>query len=87
MHVISRLNSPAYACPYRRFAHALTDTDARPGAIVARYAFDVGLFHPLLHAGLSRRSFPPWAPLRMALVAPFVAESAARASAPMFASP
>jgi hypothetical protein len=26
------------------------------GAIVGRYPFDVRLFHPLLHAGLSRRS-------------------------------
>ena len=41
--------------PYRRFADALTDADARLGATVDRYSFDVELSHLLLHAGLSRR--------------------------------
>jgi len=31
---------------------------ARHGAMVARYAFHVGLFHSLLYAGLSRRFLP-----------------------------
>jgi hypothetical protein len=52
---ISGLDSPAYAYPYRRFASALTDADARLGATVDRYSFDVELSHLLLHAGLSRR--------------------------------
>jgi hypothetical protein len=52
---ISGLDSPAYAYPYRRFAHGLTTIDARLGATVDRYSFDVELFHLLLHAGLSRR--------------------------------
>jgi hypothetical protein len=53
--LISRLNSPACTYPYRRFACALTDADARLGATVGRYSFSVGLSHSLLRAGLSRR--------------------------------
>ncbi|MGH8874231.1 MAG: hypothetical protein ACRDVM_03130, partial [Acidimicrobiia bacterium] len=52
---ISGLDSPAYAYPYRRFADALTDANARLGATVDRYSLDVELSHLLLHAGLSRR--------------------------------
>jgi hypothetical protein len=52
---ISGLDSPAYAYPYRRFAPALTGDDARLGATVDRYSFDVELSHLLLHTGLSRR--------------------------------
>ncbi len=57
---ISGLYSPAYAYPYRRFAHALTDAGARLGATVDRYSFDVELSHLLLHAGLSRRRHNIW---------------------------
>ncbi|MGH9187440.1 MAG: hypothetical protein ACRD0U_16760 [Acidimicrobiales bacterium] len=55
--MITRLNSLACTCPYRRFANALTSADARFGVIVGRYPFDVELFHLLLHAGLSRRTY------------------------------
>jgi len=41
--------------PYRRFTCDVTATGARHGAMVARYAFHVGLLHPLLYAGSSRR--------------------------------
>ncbi len=46
--------APWLACtfPYRRFARALTDTPARLGADVGRYAFIVTDLHPLLLAGL-----------------------------------
>jgi hypothetical protein len=57
---ISGLDSPAYAYPYRRFAHALTHADARLGATVDRYSFDVELSHLLPHAGLSRRRHNIW---------------------------
>ena len=46
----------AYALPYRRFAAALTDDDARLGADVDRYAFIVTDFHRLLLAGLPAHS-------------------------------
>jgi hypothetical protein len=42
----------AYAIPYRRFAAALTDVNARLGADVVRYSFIVMDFHHLLLAGL-----------------------------------
>ena len=57
--LISRLNSPACTCPSRRFAGALTNTDARFRGVAGRYSFDVELFRLLLHAGLSRRSYAP----------------------------
>ena len=57
--VITRLNNPACTCPSRRFAGALTNTDARFRVVAGRYSFDVELFHLLLHAGLSRRSYAP----------------------------
>jgi hypothetical protein len=38
--------------PYRRFAAALADDDARLGAGVVRYSFTVMDFHHLLLAGL-----------------------------------
>src|SRR5450755_2555048 len=64
---MTRLNSPACTCPSRRFAGALTNTDARFRVVAGRYSFDVELFHLLLHAGLSRRSYEtvcPRAPRR-----------------------
>ena len=42
----------AYALPYRRFAAALADDDARLGAGVGRYSFTVVDLHHLLPAGL-----------------------------------
>ena len=42
----------AYALPYRRFAAALTDCDARLGADMDRYSFIVSDLHRLLVAGL-----------------------------------
>jgi len=42
----------AYAFPYRRFASALTGSDARLGADVVRYSFIVVDLHHLLLAGL-----------------------------------
>ena len=42
----------AYALPYRRFAAALADDDARLGAAVGRYSFTVVDLHHLLPAGL-----------------------------------
>ena len=42
----------ACALPYRRFANALTDADARIGADVGRYSFIVVDLHHLLLAGL-----------------------------------
>src|SRR3954462_15371724 len=42
----------AYALPYRRFANALTGTDARLGADVVRYSFIAVDSHHLLLAGL-----------------------------------
>jgi hypothetical protein len=42
----------AYALPYRRFATALTDVDARLGDGVGRYSFTVVDLHHLLPAGL-----------------------------------
>jgi hypothetical protein len=41
----------AYALPYRRFAAALTDDDARLGADVDRYSFITTDLHRLLLAG------------------------------------
>ena len=55
--VITRLNSPACTYPCERFATPSRDVDASLGAAVGRYPFDVELFHLLLHAGLSRRSY------------------------------
>jgi hypothetical protein len=43
----------AYALPYRRFAAALTDDDARLGANVDRYSFTERDLHPLLLAGFA----------------------------------
>ncbi len=42
----------AYALPCRRFAPALTDSDARLGADVGRYSFIAVDFHHILLAGL-----------------------------------
>ena len=42
----------AYALPYRRFAAALTDCDARLGADMDRYSFIVSDLHRLLVTGL-----------------------------------
>ena len=57
--LISRLHSPAYAYPYRRFAAALADDDARLGAGVDRYSFTVMDLHHLLLAGLPAHSALP----------------------------
>ena len=46
----------AYALPYRRFAAAVTDDDARLGADVDRYSFIVTDLHRLLLAGLPAHS-------------------------------
>jgi len=43
--------------PCQRFACTLTSANAWLGATVDRYSFDVELFHLLLHAGLSRRTY------------------------------
>ena len=53
--LISRLNSPACTYPYRRFATPSRDVDARLGAAVGRYPFDVEHSQLLPHAGSSRR--------------------------------
>ena len=62
--MITRLNSPACTCRYRRFACALTGAGARLAVIVVRWTFDVELFHLLLHAGLSRRTYDTARPHR-----------------------
>ena len=49
--VISRLNSPACTYPYRRFATPSRVVDARLGAVVGRYSFDVEHSQLLLHTG------------------------------------
>src|SRR5512133_1211796 len=41
--------------PVQRFAAPSRVANAWLGATVGRYSFGVGLFHPHLHAGLSRR--------------------------------
>jgi hypothetical protein len=46
----------AYALPYRRFAPALADNDARLGADVGRYSFIVVDLHHILLAGLPAHS-------------------------------
>jgi hypothetical protein len=46
----------AYARPYRRFATALADDDARLGADADRYSFIVVDLHHLLPAGLPAHS-------------------------------
>ena len=46
---------PAHQCPCLRFAGHLTITAAKLGVRMVRYSFPVGLLHPLLPAGLSRR--------------------------------
>ena len=51
--VITRLNSLACTYRYRRFACTLTGTDARLAVLDLRCK----LFHLLLHAGLSRRTY------------------------------
>jgi hypothetical protein len=53
--LITRLNSPACTCPCERFAAPSRVANASLGVTVDRYSFGVGLFHPLLHAGSSRR--------------------------------
>ena len=58
IHPISRLNSWPVRTPIQRFAAPSRVANAWLGATVDRYSFGVGLFHPHLHAGLSRRF--PW---------------------------
>lgn len=52
----------AYAYPYRRFDHTLTDVTARLGANVDRYSFIAADLHHLLLAGFAGAPiarFPP----------------------------
>lgn len=53
---VSRLNGPARTYRSQRFANALTDAHAQLTAVADRYSFNVGLSHPLLYDGLSRRT-------------------------------
>src|SRR5947208_10629012 len=46
---------PARRCLCLRFTRHLAAPSARLEVKMVRYSFPVGLFHPLLHAGLSRR--------------------------------
>ena len=46
---------PARRCLWLHFTRTLADPSARLEVKMVRYSFLVGLFHPLLHAGLSRR--------------------------------
>src|SRR5438445_10957824 len=46
---------PARRCLCLRFTRHLTAPSARLEVKMVRYSFLVGLFHPRLHAGLSRR--------------------------------
>jgi hypothetical protein len=55
IYPISRLNSWPVRTPVQRFAAPSRVANAWLGATVGRYSFGVGLFHPHLHAGLSRR--------------------------------
>src|SRR6266851_10096739 len=53
----SKLNSPAHRYPCLRFKRHLAMSPARLEARMdSLLSFPVGLFHPLQHAGLSRRS-------------------------------
>src|SRR6266705_3458040 len=53
----SKLNSPAHRCLCLRFDKHLAMLPARLEARMdSLLSFPVGLFHPLQHAGLSRRS-------------------------------
>jgi len=56
----SRLDSPAYTCPYRRLGPVLTDEPPRLGVEMVRYSFLVRLFHPLRLPSLSWRISSPW---------------------------
>src|SRR5262245_60438405 len=60
----------ARRCPCLHFTRHLTAPSARLGVKMVRYSFLVGLFHPRLHAGLSRRlrSLTLAAPFRAAIV-------------------
>ena len=55
--VISEVNTWPACTPVFCFTRDLTVAGARLGAKMVRYSFLVRLFHPRLHAGLSRR-FP-----------------------------
>jgi hypothetical protein len=53
----SKLNSPAHRYLYLRFKRHLAVPPARLEArMESLFSFPVGLFHPLQHAGLSRRT-------------------------------
>src|ERR1700674_98863 len=55
--VFSKLNSPAHRYLCLRFKRYLATSPARLEARMdSLFSFPVGLFHPLQHAGLSRRS-------------------------------
>src|SRR6266849_3480315 len=55
----SKLNLLAHRCLCLRFRPHLAMVTARLEVRMVRYSFPAGLFHPLQHAGLSRRSAPP----------------------------
>jgi len=58
-HGFSKLNLLAHRCLCLRFRPHLAMVTARLEVRMVRYSFPAGLFHPLQHAGLSRRSAPP----------------------------
>src|SRR6266481_2468522 len=59
-HGFSKLNLLAHRCLCLRFRPHLALVTARLEVRMVRYFFPAGLFHPLQHAGLSRRSAPPY---------------------------
>src|SRR5262247_3518411 len=57
IHRLFEAQSPAHRYLYLRFERHLTMSPARLEARMdSLFSFPVGLFHPLRHAGLSRRS-------------------------------
>jgi hypothetical protein len=53
--VLFEARFPARRCLCLHFTRHLAAPSARLEVKMVRYSFLVGLFHPLLHAGLSRR--------------------------------
>jgi hypothetical protein len=60
---LSGLNRPAHRCLCLRFAVRLATHHARLEVGIESRSFPVGLFHPLHHAGLSRRTCSPALPV------------------------
>src|SRR5215469_4421731 len=76
----SKLNSPAHWYLYLRFRYHLAMAPARIEARMdSLFSFPVGLFHPLQHAGLSRRTPVRRLPLEQTLPVPAITSSANRA--------